>query len=142
MLRVMTIQHHRIEYKMQVPGPARCLNDGRFALIKKLYRRCDYDIIGQRVKIIFIYKHSCLISSLTMEIVDTIPQTVKGIRMYQHFFNSDEPGIVSAQNISGRISENIATLKNRSSLLMILEDRLFFTRSDFRSLNCDTYFLI
>ncbi|XP_078328084.1 uncharacterized protein LOC144623518 [Crassostrea virginica] len=43
MWRVMTKQHHRIEYKMQVPGHARCLIDGGFALIKKLYRRCDWD---------------------------------------------------------------------------------------------------
>ena len=33
--RNMTGQHENIEYKMQVPGHARCLIDGGFALIKK-----------------------------------------------------------------------------------------------------------
>uniref|UniRef100_A0A8W8N980 DUF7869 domain-containing protein n=1 Tax=Magallana gigas TaxID=29159 RepID=A0A8W8N980_MAGGI len=47
MWRVMTKQHNRIEFKMQIPGHARCLIDGGFALLKKLYRRCDCDSIGQ-----------------------------------------------------------------------------------------------
>lgn len=47
MWRVMTKQHNRIELKMQIPGHARCLIDGGFALLKKLYRRCDSDSIGQ-----------------------------------------------------------------------------------------------
>ena len=46
MWRVMTKHHQRIEYKMQVPGHARCLIDGGFALIKMLYGRCDCDGIG------------------------------------------------------------------------------------------------
>ena len=37
-----------------------------------------------------------------------------GIRQYQHFsFNSDEPGIVSAQKTSGGIVEKIAILKDQ-----------------------------
>lgn len=43
MWRVMTKQHNIIEFKIQIPGHAPCLVDGGFALLKKLYRRCDCD---------------------------------------------------------------------------------------------------
>lgn len=47
MWRVMTTQHNRMEFKMQIPGHARSLIDGGFALLKKLYRRCDCDSLCQ-----------------------------------------------------------------------------------------------
>lgn len=56
MWRVMPEQHHIIEFKMLIPGHARCLIDGEFTLIKKLFRRCDYNGIGQTEDV--VNKHS------------------------------------------------------------------------------------
>ena len=66
---------------------------------------------------------------------------MKGIHQYQHFsFNSNEPGIVSAQKTSGGILEKIVILKEQElSLLIKLEDQLFSPRVDFWRLDCDTY---
>ena len=121
MWRVMTKQHHRIEYKMQVPGHARCLIDGGFALIKKLYRRCDCDGIGQLEDV--VNKSSSTNTAVRYPAwqwrswkpyLTQFFKPVKGIRQYQHFsFNSDEPSIVSAQKTSGGIVEKIAILKDQ-----------------------------
>lgn len=55
MWRVMTKQLNRIEVNMQIPGHVRCLIDEGFALLKKLYRRCDFKSIGQLEDVFNIY---------------------------------------------------------------------------------------
>lgn len=52
MWRVMTGRHTQLEYLMQVPGHARCLVDGGFASLKRLYRRTDCDSIDQLEEVV------------------------------------------------------------------------------------------
>ena len=152
MWRVMTKHHQRIEYKMQVPGHARCLIDGGFALIKMLYGRCDCDGIGHLEDV--VSKSSSTFIAVRYPAwqwrsckpyLSQFFKAVMGIRQYQHFsFNSDEPGIVSAQKTSGGIVEKIAILKDQefsfdeirqSAVLLasgISESRLRYIFSHFR----------
>lgn len=51
--RVMTGRHEEIELMMQIPGHTRCLIDGGFALVKKLYRRSDCDRIDQLEAVVY-----------------------------------------------------------------------------------------
>ena len=117
----MTGQHENIEYKMQVPGHARCLIDGGFALIKKLFRRSDCDGIGQLEDVVN--------RSSTTNVAVRFPawqwrswktfltqyfKPLKGIRQYQHFaFHANEPGVVTVQRTSSDNEQKINILKDR-----------------------------
>lgn len=121
MWRVMTKQHNRIEFKMQIRRHARCLIDGGFALLIKLYRRCDCDSIGQLEDV--VNRSSTTDTAVQYpawqwrswkEYLGQFFKPVKGIRQYQHFsFDSNEPGIVTAKKTCDRTEEKIEILKDQ-----------------------------
>lgn len=121
MWQVMTRQHNRIEFKIQIPGHACCLIDGGFDILKKFYRRCDCDRIGQ---------HEDVVNTSTTGTAVQYPswqwrswkeylgqfffKPVKGIRQYQHLsFDSNEPSIVSAKKTCDGTEKKIKILKDQ-----------------------------
>ena len=119
MWRVLTGQHDKITYSMQTPGHARCLIDGGFGMIKKLYRRSDCDNINQLKTVVN--------NSSTTNMAIVYPEwqwrawktfltqyflPVKGIRKYQHFiFQSTEPGVLTVKESASSPEMKINILK-------------------------------
>lgn len=119
MWRILTGQHEKITYSMQVPGHARCLIDGGFGLIKKLYRRSDCDDLKQLETVVnrssqtnvSVLYPSWQWRSWKQYLSENF-KPVKGIRKYQHFvFQKNEPGVVTVkQSVSG-VEEKVNILK-------------------------------
>ena len=119
MWRVMTGQHEEITYMMQIPGHARCLIDGGFALLKKKYRRCDCESLDQLEDIVDTS------SSTNMAVrypdwqwrswknfLNLHFKAIKGIRKYHFFrFSSQEPGIVTVKETADSEEQKINILK-------------------------------
>lgn len=121
MWRVLTKHHNRIAFKMQIPGHARCLIDGGFAILMKLYRRCDCDSIRQLEDVVnrssttnTAVRYPAWQWRSMKEYLEQFFKPVKGIRQYQHFsFDSNEPGIVMAKKTCFRTEEKIEILKDQ-----------------------------
>lgn len=133
----MTKQHNRIEFKMQIPGHARCLINGGFALLNKLYRQCDCDSIGQLEDVVnrssttnTAVRYQAWQWRSWKEYLGQIFQPVKGIRQYQHFsFDSCEPGIITKKTC-----DEIEKVRDFSSEKK--EDRMYFQVVDCLNLGC------
>jgi len=120
MWRILTGQHTQIQYLMQVPGHARCLIDGGFGMIKKLYRRSDCDSIESLVNnssstnCAVRYPAWCWRS--WKHFLSQYFKPLKGIRKFQQFLFSDtEPGVVCAkESQSGDVTRyNIMKVTNQ-----------------------------
>lgn len=106
--RVLMGFHERISLKMQIPGHTRCLVDGGFGHIRKLFRRSDVDSFNQLVDVVqksassnvaIPYKHED--GGATWEwrdwksFLSTNFKAVRNIRKYHHFrFSCQDPGYV------------------------------------------------
>lgn len=121
MWRVLTKHHNRIAFKMQIPGHARCLIDGGFAILMKLYRRCDCDSIRQLEDVVnrssttnTAVRYPAWQWRSMKEYLEQFFKPVKGIRQYQHFsFDSNEPGLVMAKKTCVRTEEKIEIFKDQ-----------------------------
>ncbi|XP_061170719.1 uncharacterized protein LOC133180166 [Saccostrea echinata] len=122
MWRIMTGQQDEITYMMQVPGHTRCIIDGGFALIKKLYRRSDCDSIDQLERIV---EQSSVANSTVRypawqwrerkAFLSEYFKPLKGIRKYHHFcFQSTEPGTVTVKESVSSEEMKINILKDRN----------------------------
>lgn len=121
MWRVMTKQHNRIEFKMQIPGHARCLIDKDLLFSKS----CTGGVIVKplsNLKMFVTYlllQTLCAISSVAMKILERVSwavvQTSEGYSPVPTLFGlipTYEPGIVTAKKTCDETEEKVEILKD------------------------------
>ena len=120
MWRVMTGQHDKIEYLMQIPGHARCLVDSGFASLKQMYRRSDCDSIDDLQNVVnkssstnvaVRYPSWCWREWKPFLSANFRP--VPGIRKFQYFrMESSSPGVVTVKMNKDAAEQKFNILKH------------------------------
>ena len=102
--RVITGKHQEITLSFMEVGHTRCLVDGHFGLIKKMYRRLDCDTMQHIEEAVRRSSTNNIPQLYTWEwrnwdhFINSLFKAVTGIRKYHHFkVSSDFPGVVHAK---------------------------------------------
>ena len=102
--RVITGRHKEITFSFMEVGHTRCLVDGHFGLIKKMYRRLDCDTVQHLEEAVRRSSKNNIPQLYTWQwrdwdtFINSLFKAVTGIRKYHHFkVSSDFPGFVHAR---------------------------------------------
>lgn len=99
--RIITGQHKQLSLSFMEVGHTRCLVDGHFGLIKKMYRRMDCDTVQHLADATNLSSMNNKPQLFPWEwrawdnFINSLFKAVPNVTKYHHFrFNSDSPGVV------------------------------------------------
>ena len=102
--RVIKRKHNDITLSFMEVGHTRCLVDGHFGIIKKMYRRLDCDTVSHLVESVQRSSKNNVPQLYTWQwrkwdvFINSLFRAVTGVRKYHHFkVSSDFPGIIHAR---------------------------------------------